>query len=235
MDYGNGRLIIWLSIILLLSACSSNTHTYAPVVNGWQQQTATAKNLYTVQKGDTIYSIAWAFDMDYRELANINHLPVPYIIHVRQQLYMTPGKTEQPKVEQPTKPKIVTYKISSTSSHWLRPARGKVIKKFDLHKGNKGIDISGRLGEPVLASNSGIVVYSGSGLPGYGKLLIIKHNTAFLSAYAHNRYILVKQGQTVTRGQKIATMGRDNSGQIVLHFEIRLNGKPVNPLPYLGH
>lgn len=224
MGYGNGRLIIWFSFILLLSACSSNSHTYAPVVNGWQQQTTTAKNLYTVQKGDTIYSIAWAFDMDYRELANINHLSSPYIIHAGQQLSMTQHEKEKS-----------TKAPSIPITHWLRPAEGKVIKKFDLHKGNKGIDISGRLGEPVLASNSGIVVYSGSGLPGYGKLLIIKHNTVFLSAYAHNRYILVKQGQTVTRGQKIATMGRDNSGQIVLHFEIRLNGKPVDPLPYLGH
>jgi lipoprotein NlpD len=229
MGYGNGRLIIWLSFILCLFSCSNNSHTYAPVVNGWQQQTTTAKNIYIVQKNDTIYSIAWAFNRDYRDLANINHLSAPYIIHVGQKLNMTPSSTQ---------PKPVTNKAPKSPapiSHWLRPAQGKVIKQFNLHKGNKGIDITGRLGEPVLASNSGIVVYNGSGLPGYGKLLIIKHNATFLSAYAHNRYILVKQGQTVTRGQKIATMGRDNSGQIILHFEIRQNGKPVDPLHYLGH
>ncbi len=222
MGYGINyitRFLLGLTIVLFLSSCGK-TNTYAPVVEGWQQ-TPAAHSYYKVQKDDTIYSIAWAFDMDYRELAHINHLPEPYKIRVGQQLCMNPirgGKVFQ----------------NHNVKHWLWPARGKIIKKFALHEGgNKGIDINGHFGEPVIASANGIVVYSGSGLRGYGKLVIIKHNANFLSAYAYNRRILVTEGQTVKAGQKIAIIGRNNSGRIVLHFEIRLNGKPVNPLHYL--
>ena len=95
------------------------------------------------------------------------------------------------------------------------------------------MDISGKIGQPVLASAAGKVVYSGTGLRGYGKLIIIKHNNAYLSAYAHNNKLLVKEGQTVSRGQVIAEMGKTDSKLVRLHFEIRKNGKPVDPLKYL--
>lgn len=95
------------------------------------------------------------------------------------------------------------------------------------------MDIAGKLGEPVLAAADGKVVYSGSGLRGYGKLVIIKHDATFLSAYAHNNNILVKEGQSVTRGQKIAEMGNSDTDQVKLHFEIRRQGKPVDPTQYL--
>ncbi|HEX6137606.1 MAG TPA: peptidoglycan DD-metalloendopeptidase family protein [Casimicrobiaceae bacterium] len=116
---------------------------------------------------------------------------------------------------------------------WAWPAKGKIIAGFSETANLKGIDIAGTAGEPVRASAPGRVVYAGSGLRGYGKLIIIKHNATFLSAYAHNREILVKEGQQVTRGQKIAEMGNTDATQVKLHFEIRRYGKPMDPARYL--
>jgi lipoprotein NlpD len=117
---------------------------------------------------------------------------------------------------------------------WSWPTVGKVIAPFNEASGNgKGLDIDGKSGQPVLAAGPGKVVYSGSGLRGYGKLVIIKHNKAYLSAYAHNHKILVKEGQNVTRGQQIAEMGDSDADKVKLHFEIRRFGKPVDPIKYL--
>jgi lipoprotein NlpD len=116
---------------------------------------------------------------------------------------------------------------------WGWPAKGKVVTQFSDSTTFKGIDIAGSAGQPVTASAGGKVVYAGSGLRGYGKLVIIKHNDAYLSAYAHNRDILVKEGQQVVKGQKIAEMGNTDTDQVKLHFEIRRQGKPVDPLRYL--
>lgn len=115
---------------------------------------------------------------------------------------------------------------------WAWPVSGKVIAPFS-DSGNKGLDLSGRSGDPVFAAGDGKVVYAGAGLRGYGELVIVKHNAMFLSAYAHNRKILVKEGQQVTRGQKIAEMGNTDADSVKLHFEIRKQGKPVDPAPYL--
>lgn len=116
---------------------------------------------------------------------------------------------------------------------WIWPAAGKVVGGFNEASSAKGVDIGGTGGQPVLAAAPGKVVYSGSGLRGYGKLVIIKHNKTYLSAYAHNRQILVKEGQSVTKGQKIAEMGDSDADQVKLHFEIRRLGKPVDPMKYL--
>lgn len=115
---------------------------------------------------------------------------------------------------------------------WAWPAKGKLIAGF-VEGSNKGIDIAAKPGDPVLAAAAGKVVYAGTGLRGYGKLVIIKHNTLFLSAYAHNSKILVKEGQSVARGQEIAEAGSTDSDQPMLHFEIRRQGKPVDPLKHL--
>ena len=116
--------------------------------------------------------------------------------------------------------------------NWIWPASGKTIGTFS-EGGNKGVDIAGRAGDPVLASAEGKVVYSGEGLRGYGKLVIVKHNATYLSAYAHNQTILVKEGQSVSKGQKIAEMGSSGTDKVKLHFEVRRQGKPVDPLKYL--
>jgi lipoprotein NlpD len=115
---------------------------------------------------------------------------------------------------------------------WGWPAQGKILAGFS-EASNKGLDIAGKLGDPVIASAPGRVVYSGSGLRGYGKLVIIKHNKTYLSAYAHNKDILVKEGQSVVRGQKIAEIGNTDTDVSKLHFEIRKLGKPVDPAKYL--
>jgi len=115
---------------------------------------------------------------------------------------------------------------------WTWPAQGRVIKRFG-HSGSKGLDIAGKRGQPVVCAGAGRVVYSGSGLLGYGKLIIVKHNKNYLSAYAHNDKLLVKEGDKVAAGQPIAKMGSTGVKQVKLHFEIRRDGKPVNPLRYL--
>lgn len=115
---------------------------------------------------------------------------------------------------------------------WPTPPGDSVIAGFDEQR-NKGVDIAGKLGDPVLASADGRVVYAGAGLRGYGNLIILKHNNTFLSAYAHNQALLVKEDQTVRKGQKIAEMGSTDADRVKLHFEIRRQGKPVDPLHYL--
>lgn len=115
---------------------------------------------------------------------------------------------------------------------WVWPANGKMVATFSEGV-SKGVDIAGKAGDPVVAAGDGKVVYSGTGLRGYGKLLIIKHNNTYLSAYAHNQSVLLKEGQSVSKGQKIAEMGNTDTDQVKLHFEIRRQGKPVDPLKYL--
>ncbi len=117
---------------------------------------------------------------------------------------------------------------------WVWPAKGRLTSGFKANGGlNKGIDLKGKLGEPVIAAAAGRVVYSGEGLRGYGKLVIVKHSDKYLSAYAHNRKLLVKEGNNVRKGQKIAEMGSTGTDSVKLHFEIRYDGKPINPLKHL--
>jgi len=136
------------------------------------------------------------------------------------------------------KKQVVKRKVKSqfsTVKRWIWPTRGRVIKRFSARdSGKKGISIEGRAGQAVLAAASGKVVYSGQGLIRYGKLIIIKHNDTYLSAYAHNRRLLVKEGQFVKQGKRIAEMGNTGTRKTILHFEIRKNGKSVNPLIYIG-
>ena len=145
----------------------------------------------------------------------------------------------EPRLEAKPEPKAEPLPTPSGSADdddkldWLWPATGKLVTGFSDNANLKGIDIAGKAGQPVLASAGGKVVYAGSGLRGYGKLIIIKHNKNYLSAYAHNKDILVKEGQQVARGQKIAEMGNTDADQVKLHFEIRRLGKPMDPLKYL--
>lgn len=235
---------------LLFSGCASETN-YAPVVS-IRQQSAAKSGAYIVHKGDTIYSVAWAFGLDYREFARANGLKPPYKIYPGQRLH---GLKQPPHIQTAAKPKTFRAKhmervvkvylakkkalVSNPLQNrptpkWVWPARGRIAQGFTSKLyGNHGIDISGRVGEPVHAAASGMVVYSGDGVRGYGNLLIIKHNDSYLSAYAYNKKLLVRIGEWVRVGQTIAEMGRNNAGRAVLHFEIRHNGKPVDPKHYL--
>ncbi|EGQ7830283.1 peptidoglycan DD-metalloendopeptidase family protein [Vibrio parahaemolyticus] len=154
-----------------------------------------------------------------------------------------PKKVEQTKAKeyvgskdnQPTKPKPPTTTVQNDKvSKWLWPTKGRVIKSFSAgEQGNKGIDIAGQRGQPIVSTAAGTVVYSGNALRGYGNLIIVKHNDNYLSAYAHNDKLLVTEGQSVKSGQKIATMGSSGAKSVKLHFEIRYQGKSVNPKRYL--
>lgn len=210
---------------------------------------------HKVKKGDTLYSIAWRYGHDYKTLAAWNDIKQPYLIYPGQTLRLkspprrvsqsSPAVAARPKpVDKPqSRPPAAT---SSTAAalppvrrrsrdgvlRWRWPAQGKLLTA-SLPTMRGGINIAGRPGQRVMAAADGEVVYSGSALRGYGKLIIIKHNDTYLSAYAYNRELLVREGQVVTGGQQIATMGRDGKGRPALHFEIRKNGRPVDPLKSL--
>jgi len=230
----------------VLASCGTRTQL-APVVNGWQQPTA-GRAAYVVQRGDTLYSIAWAYERDYRKLARTNHIPPPYRLHVGQRVSLAkPPSFPRSSVRKPHR--SVSYKKNRHKNnshrrthhrhyhhvaHWLWPAKGHVVSHFSPKMGhNKGINIAGRYKESVRASAAGEVVYCGSALKGYGRLIIIKHNASYLSAYAFNQRLLVREGQWVRAGERIATMGKNSNHQVMLHFEIRHGGKPINPLHFL--
>lgn len=245
------------SFAWLLVGCMGN-HSAAPVV-AVAPKTAVTKGVHTVTKGESLYLIAWRYGRDINELAIANQLEEPFLIRPgdkislrkptlaqremyarrNQRLAQVP-KQEQPRVVvQPKAPKQVVkqpvqQQMVADKAPWIWPAYGAVVSKFaEKPKPNKGIDIAGGKGEAVKATKSGKVVYSGQGLRGYGRLLIIKHDDDYLSAYAHNDELLVKEGHYVTQGQTIAKMGQSDTNQVKLHFEIRKNGQPVDPLRYL--
>lgn len=232
---------IVLSLALFgLVACQSSG-IYVPVI-GSGESGAYAKGYYTVQSGDTLYSIAFRYGLDYKKLARSNKIAPPYTIFVNQRIRLkgslpkrsTPRqKTIAKSSPQKTK-KPVTRKTQAPKLNWQWPVPGEVVLAFSTTgKVNKGIDIRGGLGESVAAAADGVVVYAGGGLRGYGKLVIVKHNDHFLSAYGHNRAILVKEGEKVKGGQVVAEIGSSGPGQEMLHFEIRRDGKPEDPLLYL--
>lgn len=328
------RIFAWPVMACLLAGCASSG-SRAPVV---ARSAADGKNaaiisqaakkdstdmdwrpkVHVVQKGDTLYAIAFNYGLDPRELAELNNIQDVNLIQIGQQIRLLPGSARgaaegksaqlplqaqsaashqpvtqaQPMVKE--QPKVVKYpyseaavaqaeavqaaqdaarsapvtaraeikaktepipdakpeirpdtkpdhKVEPAAEHggedaleWSMPAQGKLVGSFSEADNRKGIDIAGKLGQPIFASAPGKVVYSGSGLRGYGKLLIIKHNKSYLSAYAHNDQLLVKEGETVTRGQKIAEMGNSDSDGVKLHFEVRRLGKPVDPANYLS-
>ncbi|MGM0570776.1 peptidoglycan DD-metalloendopeptidase family protein [Marinobacter sp.] len=219
---------------------------------------------HVVERGETLYSIAWRYGRDYRELGDANSIDPPYRIHPGQVIRLdlrgevpagapklasspqAPRKAAPPKPApkpQPA-PKVtrkpdtsvdVSRQTQTVSNiNWRWPHVGTVIAKFSTSgKVNKGIDIAGNSGDPVKAAADGSVVYAGNGLLGYGNLIIINHNEHYLSAYAHNRRILVEEGQDVKQGETIAELGSTGTDGNKLHFEIRRNGNPVDPMPYL--
>lgn len=218
---------------------------------------------YTVVKGDTLYSIAFRARMDFRALAAANGIAEPYLIHPGQRLRLRPlpppagsapaGTVPKPAVATPTTPPAAPVRprpgpgvavprppattpvpprpVAATTPRFEWPAPGRVVQGFG--GANKGVDIAGRVGEPVLAAADGVVVYAGDGLRGYGNLLILKHGDEYLSAYGHNERLLVREGDHVKARQKIAEIGIDGSGAARLHFEVRRAGSPVDPLRYL--
>lgn len=316
--FSSAYFCLSLVFCLLVAGCES-TPQRAPVTDGAAETMSQPEpvldaagqppNLYIVQKGDTLYSIALNHGIDQKDLAQWNNIQDPGAIHIGQQLSLSsPFPAAQPSLfplPEPVPPSTAgmaapnavppfeekhmvntdklkvepkAFKLPYSEQavallkggvdvppvailkadpaaekktdavtgpvppvtealrdddrvEWIWPVKGKMLEGFS--ESTKGIDIAGKSGQPVSASAAGKVVYSGSGLRGYGKLIIIKHNSTYLSAYAHNDKLLVKEGQTVTKGQKIAEMGSTDTNLVKLHFEIRKNGKPVDPLKHL--
>jgi len=236
---------LMMCVALLVSGCQSNGAP-APVANiGERGKT------HIVQKGDTLYSIAWRYGLDHGRLAQINRIRKPYTIYAGQRLKLagvparlssksssgkrTPKKSAAPKTVYAAKP-VSKPKPAFTASRlaWAWPVDGRVISKFSLSGSvNKGIDIEAKEGTQVKAAEAGSVVYAGGNLRGYGKLVIIKHDDAFLSAYGNNESLLVKEGETVTKGQAIAKVGANDAKVEMLHFEIRRQGRPEDPVRHL--
>lgn len=169
-------------------------------------------------------------------------IKLPYSAAALEQLEKGADAPEKPEATSPSAaapapvtpgPQTIEKETGDMSRGWIWPTQGRILAGFNEANNRKGLDISGKSGQAIQAARSGKVVYSGSGLRGYGKLVIIKHNPMYLSAYAHNRRVLVKEGQMVARGQKIAEMGDSDADQVKLHFEIRQMGKPVDPMEYL--
>lgn len=201
-----------------------------------------------VQPGDTLHAIAFANGLNVNDLAAWNQLEDTSKLRVSHRIRLTRPVAFTPK----SKHKKNTRKISDRSgrlaksnsskivdaskqkSVWHWPTQGKVIARFAANLGQQGIDIEGKSGQPVVASSAGEVVYVGNGLKGYGNLVIIKHSEKYLSAYAHNQETFVHEGQKVAASYRIANLGKNKQQRNALHFQIRLNGQPVDPLKYLA-
>ncbi|WP_372390659.1 peptidoglycan DD-metalloendopeptidase family protein [Xanthomonas sp. NCPPB 3582] len=196
----------------------------------------------TVQRGDTLYAISRRTNITAADLAAWNGLSSPNTIYPGQILKLYPGGASKPGSSAPVaggtvvpaRPAAPVAAPVSSGFSWRWPADGVVVGTFVSGETTRqGVDIAGTSGQAVRAAADGVVVYSGAGLVGYGELIIIKHNDQWLSAYGHNRKRLLNEGQNVKAGQQIAEMGRSGAARDMLHFEIRYNGKPVDPLLYL--
>lgn len=253
------RMAIVLVALVLLSACGSSRVIREGGSRVPQAGTSTPKpgQTVTVRRGDNLYRLAVNNGISPLDLAMWNGISPPYTIHPGQRLRLYPsdsrggsgGRTaatptrpaatpgRQPSTgtaTPPVKPTPPATAPASSSVSWRWPADGRIISRFaNGDPTRQGIGIAGNGGQPVRAAGDGVVVYSGSGLVGYGELIIVKHDDQWLSAYGHNRARLVNEGERVRSGQQIAEMGRSGTARDMLHFEIRHNGKPVDPLAYL--
>ncbi|WP_174846871.1 amidase activator ActS [Yersinia vastinensis] len=228
------RLALYAMTILLLAGCSNKSNRdYSTLPKG-----SYSDKSYTVKRGDTLYFIAWISDNEVSDLARINKLSPPYRLEVGQKLRLSSSASSGSLTS--TKRKSSNTAIAKSTPPpgaggcWRWPTSGKIISKYSsADGGNKGIDIVGKRGQPVYASAKGRVVYVGNQLRGYGNLIMIKHGNDFITAYAHNDTMLVKNAQDVKAGQKIATLGSSGTDTLMLHFQIRYRATALDPLRYL--
>ncbi|RLA32488.1 MAG: peptidase M23 [Gammaproteobacteria bacterium] len=216
--------------LLLLVACVPQTSGYG---------SADGYGYHTVRSGETLFEIAWKYGKDHHDLARWNKLGNGSLIYPGQKLRLTPPTGSSASTSTTAKAPVKTSraparKPDQPSPAWDWPTKGPIEAEFDGRAGyGSGLLIGGKRGQAVRAAASGRVVYSGGGLIGYGELIIVKHNDTYLSAYGHNASVLVKEGDTIKKGQRIATMGEGPGLEPRLHFEIRRNGEPVDPRRYL--
>ena len=228
-----------VSVIILavfcIAACDDR-ETLAPVVeSNWRAYHDNASQ-HIVRSKETLYSIAFRYDQDYRQLAARNHINPPYLLAVGQVVYLK-SQASYAKPQRQKRTRSLYARPMPTRpqprGRWAWPARGPLLASFVPAQGKKGIDIAGHKGQSVYATAGGVVAYAGDGLAGYGNLILIKHDNQYLSAYGYNARNLVHVGQTVRAGQPIAAMGMNHNRRYALHFEIRKAGIPVNPSYYL--
>jgi lipoprotein NlpD len=207
-----------LAVLLTLAACSSTPERPAT---------------YTVRSGDTLYAIAWRHRLDYQDIARWNGIGRDYVIHPGQVLKLYPSSGRARQASASRAPAKTPPAASGPPVQWQWPVSGGTATLTTRPNGGQGLMIGGRLGEEIRSAGAGRVVYTGSGLLGYGQLVIIKHNDTYLSAYGHTQSVAIREGDVVAAGQRIATMGPGPQGTPMLYFEIRINGSPGNPLTLL--
>jgi lipoprotein NlpD len=247
-----------MTAVIVVSAsfvgCAS-APTVRPVRGGYS--TVAVPTYYTVKSGDSLSKIAIRYNLDYRDIARMNQVGSDFVIQVGQRLRLTGGATTtsaQPvamAVEQPlsAKPLASSPSVPQSSSKsvnpvsaplssqasaaygnaWRWPTDNMISQDFEPRKQIKGIRFSGQAGDPVQAAADGAVIYAGNGLPEYGNLILIQHASGYITASAHNQKLLVQEKTRVSAGQQIAEMGSTGTTQVMLEFQVRLNGKPMNP------
>ena len=246
------------ALLITLSAIQYGCGTRlgpAPVVDrsSGSSNEVVAPGYYRIKRGDTLLRIALDHGQSHREIAEWNNISDPNVIEVGQVIRVEPTKSSKPissraevkqekpvdkkplntaQSEKPIQEKPQQDLATDTGIRLSWPSKGEVVERFDEGK-NKGIGIAGKSGDPIQSAADGKVVYAGNSLRGYGNLVIVKHDNTYLTAYAHNRTLLVKEGDAVKKSQKIAEMGNTDSDRVKLHFELRKNGKPVDPSAYL--
>lgn len=245
-------LVISTAIVTtaILSGCASKPQINNPT------RYATAPDYYTVRSGDTLSGIAARYGLSYISIADMNDIAPPYRIYVGQSLKLrgsgnkrtatTQAVTQTAPIQRqaitlPSNPPPVTTTTTTKTApvpvtptqasalRWVKPSNGAVIENFNLTNNVKGIRYGGNVGDAIYAAANGQVVYAADGLKEYGNLILVKHIDGYITAYAHNSKMLVKSGENVTAGQKIAEMGSSGTSRTMLEFQVRLNGKPINP------
>jgi len=247
-------IVMAMASVCLLAACSSQVVREGGARTSRVVSTPKYGATVAVRRGDNLYRLATDNGISPLDLATWNNIAPPYTIFPGQRLKLYPGggrssagmttsprPATSPSIRPPVAgspsrvpPQPVATTAVSSPFNWRWPTDGQLVATYlSGDPTRQGIDIAGTGGQPVRAAADGVVVYSGSGLVGYGELIIIKHNDEWLSAYGHNRARMVNEGQVVKSGQQIAEMGRSGAARDMLHFEIRYNGKPVDPQQFL--
>ncbi|MDQ3774892.1 MAG: peptidoglycan DD-metalloendopeptidase family protein [Pseudomonadota bacterium] len=248
---------LWWPLLVLIGASllGACVITEPPLGQEEGAEGRPAGRYHTIVRGDTLYGIAFRYGLDYRALARSNGIRAPYRIYPGQRVVLGAVAKPRPAAAAPQKrpavrahrepsvaekpavavaPRSATGRAAASSDliRWQWPAQGR-LQAIGMGSGKQGVEIVGEIGQAIRAAAAGQVVYSGDGLVGYGRLIIIKHDDTYFSAYAHNRRLLVREGISVSGGQPIAEMGSTGTNQVKLYFEIRRNGKPVPPRDYL--